>query len=687
MFDFVRTHSKLFFFVLMLLIIPSFVLLSQQGYSTMKDGANAAVAKVDGRNITQAEWDAAHRQQAEQLKRQVPDVDPRLLDSPEIKREALDRLVRERVLMTAATKQNIVVTDERLQTELMQIPQLAQLRAADGSIDIGQYKALLQAQGLTPEGFEAGLRQDAMLRQALEGAAGQVPTTVAPARAALDAFLQRREVHVQLLDAAALASKVNPSTDDLQAYYKASEAQFRTTEQAVIEYVVLDAEALMNNVSVSADDVRKYYDENAARSFTSAEERQASHILIKADKSASASDRAAAKAQAEKVLVDVRKAPGEFAALAKKLSQDEGSAAQGGDLGFFGKQAMTPPFEAAVFAMKPGEISNVIETDFGYHIIRLQATRGGERQPFESVRAKIEADLKKEQGRKRFTEVSESFGNTVYEQSESLQGVVDKFKLTKQAATVARTPATGASGPLASRKLIDAVFSNDTLKNKRNTEAVETGSSQLTAARVTEHQPARVRPFDEVKDAVRAAVVAQQAAALAKKDGEARLAKSKTDNSVAGMPAAVSLSRAQTQGQPPEVVNAVLNAPTKTLPHWLGVDLGSNGYAVVRINSVTAPAADSPEVSQLAPRYAQAWAAAQAAGYYESLKARYGAEVLAKPGATAADVAVPMPKGTVLPSQAAGKNVGPDAATAAGAGAGNEKVVLPPTTPATPASK
>ncbi len=682
MFDFVRTHSKLFFFVLMLLIIPSFVLLSQQGYSSMKDGANTPVAKVDGRNITQAEWDAAHRQQAEQLKRQAPDLDPRLLDSPDVKREALERLMRERVLMTAAAKQNIVVTDERLQSELMQIPQLATLRGPDGSIDIGQYKALLQAQGLTPEGFEAGLRQDAMLRQALEGAAGQVPTTVGPARAALDAFLQRREVHVLTLDAAALQAKVNPTSDDLQAHYKANEAQFRTTEQAVIEYVVLDADALTKSMAVPADDVRKYYDENAARSFTSAEERQASHILVKADKSASSSDRAAAKAQAEKILADVHKAPANFAALAKKLSQDEGSAAQGGDLGFFGKQAMTPPFEAAVFAMKAGEISNVVETDFGYHIIRLQATRGGEKQPFETVRAKIEGDLKKELGRKRFAEVSESFSNTVYEQSESLQGVMDKFKLSKQTATVARAPAAGASGPLASRKLIDAVFGNDALKNKRNTEAVETASSQLTAARVTEHQPARVRPFDEVKDGVRAAVVAMQAAALAKKDGEARLAKAKTDNSTSGMPAAVSMSRAQTQGQPPDVVTAVLNAPAKNLPHWLGVDLGASGYAVVRINSVTPPAADSPEVAQLAPRYAQAWAAAQAAGYYDALKARYGAEVLAKPGATAADVAVPMPKGTVLPNQAPSKPVGPDAAIAAGAGAGSEKVVMPPATPA-----
>lgn len=627
MFDFVRTHNKLFFFVLVLLIFPSFVFFGLQGYTGMKDGANATVANVDGRKITQSEWDVAHRQQIDQIQRSVPGVDSKLLDSPEIKREALERLVRERVLFAAARKQHLVVTDEQLMTELMAIPQLAKLRSPSGSIDVVAYKALLQAQGLTPESFEASVRQEAMLRQALEGPASPVPSSVAATRRALEALLQRREVQIQSFDAHTYAAKLTPTDAELAAYYKANEGLFKTQEQAAIEYVVLDAEALKGGVSVSADDVQKYYEQNIA-SFTDAEERQASHILIKADKSSPGDQRAAARLQAETLLAQVRKSPDQFAAVAKKSSQDTGSAEQGGDLGFFGRSAMVKPFEDAAYAMKVGDISNVIETDFGFHIIRLIATRGGEKQPFDKVKQKIENDLKLQQAQKRFNEASESFGNLAYEQADTLQPIIDRLKLTKRAATVARAPAPGASGPLASGKLLDAVFSDDVLKNKRNSPAVETSRAQLTAARVTQHLPARVLPLDDVKDRVRAAVVTQQAAALAAKEGEARLAQLKASNATTGLPTAVSLSRAQTQNQSQDVINAVLRAPSSPLPQWLGVNRGTGGYTLVRINAVTPPAADAPEVTELAPKYAEAWSAAQAKGYFDALRKRYDAEIL-----------------------------------------------------------
>ncbi len=630
MFDFVRNHNKLFFFVLVLLIFPSFVFFGLQGYTGMSEGANATVATVDGRKITQAEWDAANRQQVEQIQRSVPGVDPKLLDSPEIKREALERLVRERVLFAASRKQHLTVTDDQLQTELMAIPQLAQLRSPSGGINIDAYKSLLQSQGLTPEVFESSVRQEATLRQALEAAAGPVPNSVAATRLALEALLQRREVQVKTFEAKDYAAKVSPSADDLAAYYKTNQDLFKTPELAVIEYVVLDAEALKTGVSVSADDVRKYYDENLA-AFTNAEERQASHILVKADKaSATAEQRTAAKAKAEALLAEVRRSPDQFAALAKKNSEDPGSAAQGGDLGFFGRSAMTKPFEDAVYAMKAGEISNVVESEFGYHIIRLQATRGGEKQPFDKVKTKIEDDLKLQLAQKEFTQSSEQFGNLAYEQADTLQPLVDKLKLAKRTATVARAPDSGASGPTASPKLLEAVFATDVLKNKRNTQAIETGRNQLTAARVTDYKEARVLPLEVVNDRVRQGVVEQQAAAMAKKEGEARLAQLKGASAASDMPAAVSLSRAQTQNQPQPVIDAVLRAPSAPLPQWVGVDLGANGFAVARINAVSAPAADSPEVTSLAPRYSEAWAVAQSKGYFEALKKRYGAEILVK---------------------------------------------------------
>jgi len=640
MFDFIRNHSRVLFFVMVLLIFPSFVFFGIQGYTKFNDPTGVAVAKVDGQKISAADWDAAHRRQTEQMRRQMPNFDAALFDSAEVKRETLDGLVRERVLFAAANRAHFTVGDERLQRELMNIPQLASLRRPDGSIDVAAYKALIGAQGLTTEGFEANMRQDLVLRQVLGGVTASVPPAGAPARAALDALLQQREVQVLRFDSKEQAAGINPSDADLTAYHKAHEAQFRAPEQATIDYVVLDLEALKSGISVPEDDLRKYYAENAAR-FTLAEERRASHVLINAAKDAPAAERSQAKAKAEALLAELRKNPTSFAEVAKKNSNDTASAERGGDLDFFARGAMVKPFEDAAFAMKPGEISNLVETDFGFHIIRLDAVRGGDKKPFDAVRAEIEDEVKKQLAQKKYAEAAEQFTNTAYEQADSLQPLVDKLKLKKLTATVQRPPASDATGALASPKLLAAVFGNDAVKNKRNTEAVEVGPNQLAVARVVQYQPARVRALAEVLPQVRERVITEQAAAAARKAGEARLAALRAGADASALPAAVVLSRASAQTQPRALVDAVLRADSAKLPQWLGVDLGDAGYAVVRLVAVKPPAADSPELTQLLPRYAQAWGAAEAQAYYNALKARFKVEFKADALAAASAASAP----------------------------------------------
>jgi peptidyl-prolyl cis-trans isomerase D len=349
--------------------------------------------------------------------------------------------------------------------------------------------------------------------------------------------------------------------------------------------------------------------------------------LINAAKDAPAAERAKAKARAEALLADLRKAPASFADVARKNSGDTASAERGGDLDFFARGAMVKPFEDAAFAMKPGEISNVVESDFGFHIIRLDAVRGGDKKPFDAVRAEIEVEVKKQLAQKKYAEVAEQFTNTAYEQADSLQPLVDKLKLQKQTATVQRTPAPGATGALASVKLLAAVFGNEAVKNKRNTEAIEVGPNQLAAARIVQHQPARVQALAEVQAQVRARVIAEQAAAAARKAGEARLAALRAGADASALPPALVFSRSNAQGQPRELVEAVLGADATKLPVWLGVSLGDAGYAVVRVTAIKPPAADAPELTQLLPRYAQAWGAAESQAYYNALKARYKVKV------------------------------------------------------------
>ena len=634
MFEFIRTHSRLTLGFLLLLIIPSFVFFGVENYSRSTGGDNIEVAQIDGQAITRAEWNQVHQRYVERARRQSPTLDVMALDTPEARRDTLDGLLRERVLLAAARDLHLIPSDARLQRQFQTDEQFAGIRNPDGTVN----RELLALQGLSSELFAQQLRQELAMQQVLSGVTETALAPASTAKLSLDAMLERREVQLQRFDPMVYRGQVTPTDADIEAFYKANDALFRAPEQADIEYVVLDLAALGAGVVVPEEDLRKYYTENASR-YTATEERRASHILIKAEAGMAAADRKLAKDRAEALLAQARKSPGNFAELARKNSNDPGSAVKGGDLDFFGRGAMVQAFDNAVFAMKPGEISNLVETDFGFHIITLTAVRGGEKKPFESVRPEIEAEVRKSLAQKKYVEAAEQFTNTVFEQSDSLQPVIDKLKLTKLTATVQRTPLPGASGPLVAPKLLEAVFGNDAVRNKRNTNAVETGSNQLVSARVVQHTPARALPLAEVKEGVRDGLIQQQSAALARKEGEARVAAlSKAPGEA--LPVSLTLSRVQAQGAPRSVIDAVLRADPAKLPVVTGVDLGSQGYVVLRVTKVvpreTLPGGDA----QMQAQYTQAWAAAESLAYQEALKKRFKAEIKTAVVAEAASAAL-----------------------------------------------
>lgn len=637
MFETIRSYSRVLMYVLVPLIIGSFVLVGVDSYFNLRDNANHAVAKVDGHDVKQGEWDAWFREQLEQFRRQAPNVDLRMFETPEMKRQALDELVRERVMRTAATKGGYGTSDERLLNFYRTDPQFAAFRGPDGSIDKARLEMAVAAQGMSVAGLEARMRDMLALRQVTLGLTGSVTAPAAAASAALDALFQQREAQVERFDSKAYAAKVSPSDADIEAYYKepANQAQFRSTEQADIEYVVFDLDAVKKGITVTEDDLKKYYDSNVAR-YTVPEERKVRHILIKAGTSAPEAERTAARAKAEALQAELVKAPGTFAEVARKNSQDAGTAERGGEMDtFISKGDTDKAYETALFALKPNEVGPVVVTPEGFYILQLQAVKGGEVRSFESVRAEAEEEVKKQLAQTRYAESANEFTNTVYEQSDSLKPVADKLKLEiKTAKSVLRTPMQGADGPLASAKLLEAIFSSETLQNKRNTEAVETKPNQLAAARVVAYRPAAVRPLAEVRDLVKARLVLSQSAALARKEGEARLAAAKAAPATAFAPAAITVSRAKPADQPREVVDAVLKASTASLPTVVGVDLGEQGYAVVRVTKVLGRDPAMADAQQANAQYAQAWGAAESEAYYEALKSRYKVKVLA-PAVTA----------------------------------------------------
>ncbi len=623
MFDFFRRHTRVLQFVLVLLIFPAFAFVGIQGYSRFSGGDQASVAKVDGQAITQLEYENAMHERLDRLRRQMPNIDPKLFETAEMRRLALDAIVRERVLLAAADRLHLAPADDRLERMFKNDPEFAQLRNSDGSVN----RDTLAGLGLSSAGFAERLRQDIARRQVLQGIVGSVVAPAAAASAALDAMYQQREVQVLRFDARDYLDKTSPTEAEIEAFYKdpANARQFQAPDEASIQYVVLDLEGLKKGIAVAEADLRKYYTENEKR-YTSTEERRASHIFIQADKGAAKADRDKARVRAVELLAEVRKSPASFAEIAKKNSQDEGSAARGGDLDWFARGAIEGLDPA--FDMKQGDISGVVESNFGYHIIQVTGARGGDKRSFESVRAELEAEVRAQLAQKRFSDAAVEFGDTVYEQADSLKPAADKWQLEiKSAPRVTRAPAAAASGPLANPKFLDALFANDVTRDKRNTKAIDVGASQLAAGRVVQYTPAHRLALADVKEKVRAQLKSTQALAMARKLGNERLVAARAAPALALSESTQVVSRAQPRELPPSLLDAVLKAPVGTLPALVGVDNGDQGFALARIVKVLGRDPSIADPAKAKSQYAQVWGDAEAQAYYAALKTRFKVSV------------------------------------------------------------
>jgi peptidyl-prolyl cis-trans isomerase D len=649
MFDFIRRHNRIVMWVLFPLIFISFALFGIEGFTRMGEGAGATVAVVDGAKITQLEWDNAHRQEVERRRAANPNVDLRLLDSPAIKYSVLERLVYERVLAAAAAGQRLMVSDQRLASYLGESPAVASLRRPDGTLDMEQYRLLLSSQNLTPESYEALVRAEMAANQVLGGMASSGLSSPVQAEVALNAFGERREVRVQRFTPADHAAKLDPSDADLQAFYQAHLVRYQAPESAQVEYIVLDLNELKKNIALSEDDLRTYYEQNLG-TLRTPEKRRASHILITAAQDAPAAEREKAKARAAELLAQLRQAPDTFAAVARQSSQDSASAASGGDLGLEfvrDDRGIDPAIAKAVYALaQTGDISDVIESEFGYHLVRLTSLTPATAPAFDAARAKLEDQYRTQQAQKQFGELAETLKNRVYEQPDSLQPAAEQVKLPVQTASnIRRTPAPGATGALANAAFLGALFSADALDKNRNTDTIDIGSGQVASGRIAQYTPAHARPLDEVREQVRAAFIADRGAALAREAGLAQLnawSANRPGSDAAKLPEAITLSRDAPQGQPPQLIEAVLRADPAKLPLFVGVDLGAAGYAVARVDKVLPQADQTAEAAaQGRQLYEQAWATAEARQYYEQLKARYKARILAPDPSTVTLTATP----------------------------------------------
>ena len=616
MFNVVAKYKKWIMIGLFVLIIPPFALFGIDSY--FRDGVRGqAVATVGDYEISEQELQQAVRERQDQLRNMAGGrVDPALLDGPELRFSVLDALIRQRVLLAHALRAGLTITPDELRGYITQAPAFQE----DGKFSLARYEQLLKGRGETATTFENRLRQDLLLSRLNEAFAESSFVSRTVAERLLRISEQQREVSRALLSPEKFVASIKLEDDAAKKYYESRPDEFRLPEQVRVEYAVLSIESLMPQIQVDAAEVKKYYDEHQ-RQFGIPESRQASHILIAADKSAGNDARQKARARAEEIYNEVKKNPASFAELAKKHSQDPGSAAKGGDLGSFSRGSMVKAFDDAVFGMKAGEISQPVETEYGYHIIRVTAITPAQMRTIEQARPEIEKELKKQVAGRQFAELAEKFNNTVFEQADSLKPAADLVKDTpRKSGWISRNGAEDAL--LNNPKLIQAIFSEDVRVNKRNTEAIEVAQGTIISARVVEHKPSAMRPLAEVRPAIEKKLVQQRANQLAAQEGRQQLEQlrqNKAPQITWSTPELV--SRADAKGLTEPVLRQVFRADAKNLPSYTGIEAPGGGYLLLKVTRVVEPEKiDRAQQKSLGEGLAQVLGEEQFAAYVASLK-------------------------------------------------------------------
>ncbi|MDR2851800.1 MAG: SurA N-terminal domain-containing protein [Burkholderiaceae bacterium] len=627
MLEFVRRHTKLINIVLFLLVFPSFVLFGVAERFFEDNGKSEHVAQVDGHEITRAEWDTRHRRDADAERARNPSIDTASLDSDAYRYKSLEAMVTERTLAVEVDKEHILIADHRLLDMLKQDQNLAYFRTPDGKFDAVAFK---RATGQTPQQYENRVSTALAMQEVLTAIANSAVAAPTQAQIILDALFDQREVQIARFDPASFKDKVQVSDADIQRYYKEHLAQFFIPEQVNIDYLVLDLNASRKRVTINEADVKTYYEQNRDR-FSNPEQRRASHILIAVASSASPADRAKAKAKAEEILTQLRAKPNRFAELAHKNSQDAPSAAKGGQLDLVTRGAMPKSFDDALFSLKKGAISNVIQTDQGYNIIRLDDIEPAQTLSFEKVRTQIETQFRVRAAQQQFDKDADTLGNIVNQQPDSLQPAASQLGLTIEHANgVQRTPVPGATGALANRDFLSAVFAPDSLDRKLNTEAINLGSNQVAVGLVKQYLPARALSLEEAKNQVRALLMTERAADMARKEGQAQLLAWQAAPGSAKVGAPLVVSYQALQSQPVGIVSAALRADLAKTPAWVGADLGDQGYAVLRVNKSIPRDRTTPEQAQFeqAGIVQGIMASVEADAYLTVLKERLRAKIL-----------------------------------------------------------
>lgn len=619
-----RTHKRWMMFIAMIFIIPSFVVTGIYSYNRMSDSEND-LATVGDTSITMMDFDNAKRQYLDNFRRQMgQSFKPNMLDTAEARASILAALISDRAISLEITSEYMNVGEADAINLVKQAPAFQR----DGKFSTEAYQQFLNSMGKSDEQFVLELRRD-LTRQMLLSAVSQ--TTQASntvAQRIHDLLTEERTIRTFEIKPTAFLKSVSVTDAEAQSYYDQNKSLFAVPENVDIEYVVLSPESY-KNIKASEDDIKTFYEQNLQR-FSTPEERRASHILIAVNNEKSDAD---AKKEADEIYKQLQADPSKFAQLAKSKSADPGSARQGGDLGFFQKGMMVPEFDNAVFSGKKGDLVAPVKTQFGYHIIKIVDIKPAQAKPLKEVRGEIEALYQQQAAIRAFAEDAENFSNMVYEQSESLQPVAERFGLKIQ---TVKNVTRDFEDQLINPNVIEALYGYDVLEDKRNSNAIEVASNTLLSARVTAHHKQTVKTFDEVKGDIVATLKNQKATEAARAQGSADIAKLLDKKSASGkFGDKTVISRERPGAYAYEVVTAALRPDANKLPTYTGVQTQDGSYFVIEVQSSKKIEASPEQLAMRKAELAQLYSNPEQAAFISGLETKFGTQILKdeyKPG-------------------------------------------------------
>jgi len=583
--------------IVILITIP-FALWGIQSYLGI--GGEPVAAKVDGTKITQRELDQSVQRSRMRLRESLgPAYDPDLFESGQLRAQVLQRMIRDTVLLDASYDMGMRVSDEAVRAAILAEPAFQR----DGVFDKATYERVLGLQGLTPMAYEERLRSGLLSTQLARAVTESGFTTDAELAAATRLLRQRRDIAYLVLPQDRFMPEAEPSAEDIKAYYDANPQRFESPDRVKLTYIVLDADALAKPAAVDEAALRAAYEERIDE-FQETERRAVRHILLTVPADA---DDATAQ-QVRDRLAELRakiEAGEDFAAVAEANSQDPGSAEQGGDLGLVERGMMDPAFEQAAFGLQKGVVSEPVRSRFGYHLIEVTDIEGGKAKPFAEVRDQLARELGRGDAEAAYFELAEQLANLSYESPDSLIPAAETLGLEVQ--TSDWIERRGGEGILGNPKVTGAAFSEDVLVQGNNSEVIEPDPDRMQAIvlRVDDHEPAAVRPLDEVRDDIVTILKQQQAAAAALAAAEAMVERLRGGEDLASLaaelaPAAPEAMEGAAAGSPSAAVvpdtGAAEAVAVEPVP-----DAPAGDEQVADAAAADVPAPETADVEQPAP--------------------------------------------------------------------------------------